>query len=263
MFDFHMHSRVSFDGKASGLDMARAAAEKGLKAICFTDHMDYDPMDPEHVLSYHIEDYRREYDDLQIAGLTVCKGMEFGLLEDNQDVFARDRSLYPYDFIIGSVHFVDGLDPYFAEYWRNTTQENGELRYLEAILKCVKVQDDFDVLGHMTFISKCRFNPVKRPVLLSWHRELADEIFKVLIEKGKGIEMNTSGVDRCGVYLPDPEYLRRFHELGGEIVTVGSDAHNVDRVGKYCREGCEIVRDIFGYVCTFQNRKPVFHRIQD
>ena len=73
--------------------------------------------------------------------------------------------------------------------------------------------------------------------------------------------MNTSGVDRSVGYLPTAEYFRRFKELGGKIVTVGSDAHRTVRVGQYSREACAILGDIFGYVCTFENRQPIFHKL--
>ena len=79
--------------------------------------------------------------------------------------------------------------------------------------------------------------------------------------KGKGLELNTSGMDRCGGFLPTPEYFRRFKELGGEIVTIGSDAHRSDRVGQYSSQACQVLADIFGYVCTFEGRKPIFHKL--
>ena len=74
------------------------------------------------------------------------------------------------------------------------------------------------------------------------------------------MEMNTSGVDRCGDFLPYEAIFRRFKELGGEIVTVGSDAHTASRVGQYADRACGILGDIFGYVCTFEDRKPIFHK---
>jgi len=120
---------------------------------------------------------------------------------------------------------------------------------------------DFDVLAHLTYISKTRAHPSPRPVRYEDHREVIDEILRTLVRKGKGLEMNTSGVDRCGDYLPPAAMLRRFRELGGEIVTIGSDAHRADRVGQYSFECCEILKDIFGHVCTFENRQPVFHKL--
>ena len=79
--------------------------------------------------------------------------------------------------------------------------------------------------------------------------------------KGKGLEVNTSGRDRCGGYLPTEDYVRRFKELGGEIVTIGTDSHDTDRVGQYAFEVCDMLKDIFGYVCTFEDRKPIFHKL--
>ena len=75
------------------------------------------------------------------------------------------------------------------------------------------------------------------------------------------MEINTSGVDRCGGFLPTADFFRRFKELGGEIVTIGSDTHNVERVGQYSREAAEILKEIFGYVCTFEGRQPIFHKL--
>ena len=91
--------------------------------------------------------------------------------------------------------------------------------------------------------------------------ELIDEILKVLAAKGKGMELNTSGMDRCGGFLPTADIFHRFKELGGEIVTVGSDAHTTDRVGQYSFDACRILQDIFGHVCTFEDRNPIFHKL--
>ena len=163
--------------------------------------------------------------------------------------------------MLGSVHFVDGLDVYFQPYWDGKTQFEAERRFLEHTLACVETQDGFDVLAHLTFLSKAKVKPTPRAIPYEEHRAVIDEILRTLARKGKGLEMNTSGVDRCGAYLPDETYLRRFKELGGEIVTIGSDAHNTDRVGQYSREAWKILKDIFGYVCTFEGRKPIFHQL--
>ncbi|MBR2422940.1 MAG: histidinol-phosphatase HisJ family protein [Oscillospiraceae bacterium] len=262
MFDFHMHTRVSFDGRDTAVNMAKAAQNAGLCEICFTDHMDYDPLDPNHKLHFELADYINEYDDLEVPGLTIRRGFEFGMLPDNRDQFLQDVSLRSWDFVIGSLHFVDGLDVYYPRYWEGKTPYQAILRSFEDTLQCVKNHDGFDVLGHLTYLGKCDANPEKKPILYRDYREVADEIMKILVDKGIGMEFNTSGLDRCGDYLPGVEYLRRFKELGGEIVTVGSDAHHADRVGQYCAEGCKIVQDIFGYVCTFDHRKPRFHTLK-
>ena len=261
MYDFHMHSRVSFDGHDTGEALAKAALAAGLKEICFTDHLDYDPLGQMGKLDFDTAAYNAEYDHLDVPGLKIRRGMEFGMDTQNVPQFKKDLQRRHFDFVLGSIHFVDDLDVYFPPYWQNKTVFQAERRYLEATLESVKLHDDFDVLAHLTYIGKTTAHPAPRCVPYEEHRELIDEILKVLVSKGKGMEMNTSGVDRCGGFLPTADYFRRFKELGGEIVTIGSDAHRADRVGQYSFEACEILKDIFGYVCTFENRKPVFHKL--
>ena len=261
MFDYHMHTRVSFDGRETGLQMATAAKHAGLKEICFTDHLDYDPLGKMGIMAFDTDKYNAEYDALELPGLKIRRGMEFGMTVDNREQFKQDLQRRPFDFVLGSIHFVDDLDVYYPEYWQGKTVFQAERRFLEATLDCVKLHDDFDVLAHLTYIGKTTAHIAPRTVPFEEHRELIDEILKVLAQKGKGMEMNTSGVDRCGGFLPTADYFRRFKELGGEIVTVGSDAHQAHRVGQYTYDACEILKDIFGYVCTFEDRKPIFHKL--
>lgn len=261
MFDFHMHSRVSFDGHDTGEALAQAALARGLKEICFTDHLDYDPLEQMGVMAFDTGAYNAEYDRLEVPGLTIRRGMEFGMTADNVARFREDLKRRPFDFVLGSIHFVDDLDVYYPQWWSGKSVFGAERRYLEATLECVRAHDDFDVLAHLTYIAKTNSHPAPRPVPYEEHREIVDEILKTLADKGKGLEMNTSGVDRCGGFLPTADYFRRFRELGGQIVTVGSDAHRTNRVGQYSFEACEVLKDIFGYVCTFENRQPVFHKL--
>ncbi len=261
MFDYHMHSRVSFDGHDKGIDMAKAALAAGLKEICFTDHLDYDPLGQMGKLDFDTEAYNAEYDALELPGLKIRRGMEFGMDIHNVAQFRSDLQRRHFDFVLGSIHFVDDLDVYFEPYWRDKTVFQAERRYLEATLETVRLHNDFDVLAHLTYIGKTKCHPAPRPLPYDQHREIVDEILKVLVSKGKGMEMNTSGVDRCGGFLPTADIFRRFRELGGEIVTVGSDAHSCDRVGQYTFDACEILKDIFGHVCTFEDRKPIFHKL--
>lgn len=260
MYDFHMHSRVSFDGHDTGLALARAAVNAGLEEICFTDHIDYDPFGTMGNMAFDTARYNAEYDDLEVLGLKIRRGMEFGMTRDNVDQFQKDLQRREFDFVLGSIHFVDGLDVYFQPFWEGKTVWQAERRCLEETLACVELHDDFDVLAHLTYIGKTLAHPAPRPVPYGEHREILDEILRILADKGKGLELNTSGLDRCGGFLPTADYFRRFKELGGQIVTVGSDAHRTNRVGQYSREACALLKDIFGYVCTFEGRNPVFHR---
>ena len=165
-----------------------------------------------------------------------------------------------YDFVIGSVHFSKLEDVYEPPFWEGKTVWQAERDYFEDILACVQTHD-FDVLGHLTYPGKAKSHPHRRAIPFAEHREIVDEILKVLASRGKGMEINTSGLGSCGAYLPSFDYFRRFKELGGQIVTVGSDAHNPDRVGQHTYEAVKLVGEVFGCVCTFEKRKPIFHKI--
>lgn len=261
MFDYHMHSIVSFDGHDSGLALAQAAKAAGLKEICFTDHMDYIRHTDRQPLIFDLDTYSREYDALELPGLKIRRGMEFGLYTDNTETLKEILQKRRFDYVLGSVHFVDDLDVYFAEYWEGKTIFQAQRRYFEEMLACVQVHEDYDVLAHMTYLHKSRICPATGPLPYADHAEIIDEILRTLAQKGKGLELNTSGLDRCGGFLPTPDYFRRFRELGGEIVTIGSDAHRSNRVGQYANEACEVLKEIFGYVCTFEERNVIFHKL--
>ena len=261
MFDYHMHTVVSYDAENTPEEMVRAAIKAGLQEMCFTDHRDYDPLDPDHNIAFDLQKYSDAYDNLESDQIKIRRGFEFGMLPDNREQFAKDVAARHYDFVIGSAHFVQDLDPYFDIFWQGKTMDEAELIYMEQVLTCVQNHDQFDVLGHLTYLSKAWANPTNRPIEYKKYREIIDEILRELVRKDKGMEINTSGLDPVGVFLPSEDMLRRFKELGGKIVTVGSDAHNQDRVGQYCHEACKLACDIFGYVCTFQDRKPIFHKL--
>ena len=261
MFDYHMHTKVSFDGIGTAEEMVRAATERGLQEICFTDHMDYHSDPTKYAGQFDIKDYQEAYGHLSHPDLKIRRGIEIGLTRWNCREVSRVLAAYPYDFVIGSLHFADGYDPYDAEYWEGRTVKEAFRLYFEESLACVRLHEDFDVFGHLTYVCKSPNNPTHEPVRFEDFQELTDEIMRELVRKGKGMEVNTSGIDRVGEFLPSAPYLRRFRELGGEIVTLGSDAHAPDRVGQYAEEALDMLRDIFGYVCTFEGRKPIFHKL--
>ena len=261
MFDYHMHSTISGDGKSTALEMAQAAQAAGLKEICFTDHMDYIRRKDKIAMSIDIDAYNRAYDNLEIPGVKIRKGVEFGLTQWNKAEVADFLKLRHFDFVLGSLHYIEDTDPYEASYWEGRSVKEGYRVYLEELLACMKVHEDFDVMGHLTYACKSPHNPTHEPIRFEEFHDITDEIMKVIIAKGKGMEVNSSGVDAAGVFLPSADYLRRFKELGGEIITIGSDAHNTVRVGQYADHSLAIIKDIFGYVCTFEDRKPIFHKL--
>ena len=131
MFDYHMHSTVSFDGNDSALDMALTAKAAGLKEICFTDHIDYTP---QMNMVFDTNVYNEAYDRLEVPGLLIRRGMEFGLTPTNRAQLETDAKRRSFDFILGSVHFVDDKDIYLDEYWEGKTMEQAVDLFLQETL---------------------------------------------------------------------------------------------------------------------------------
>ena len=261
MFDYHLHSNISWDTPTPAQELVNAAKAAGLREICFTDHQDYAcyPNQEEYLLS--MDRYKQVYGDLSDPDIVIRKGVEIGLTDWNVKAVDSFLGSYDFDFVIGSVHMVDGGNAYLEDFWSGKTTLQAFTRFLEHTLCCVNLHNNFDVLGHLTFIAKSPFNTQKIDVSYSEYREVADEILRELVDKGIGLEINTSASDRIGEFLPSEAYLRRYKELGGEIVTMGSDAHTVGRIGLNMDKAAALLKDIFGYVCTYQNRKPIFHKL--
>ena len=219
MFDFHLHTKISHDSREEPLAMVKRAEELGLSEICFTDHYDATPTPGETEYIFDIDGYLGAYSNLTSDKLKIRRGIEFGLVDYNVGEMKRIGEIIKPDFVIGSVHFADGLEMYQREFWQDRSIEDGFEVFLKQELKCVTLHDDFDVLGHINYVCKSPFNPTRKPLCYKDFPEHYDKIMKTLIEKGKGLEINTSGVDRVGIFLPDFDCIRRFRDLGGKIVT--------------------------------------------
>ncbi len=261
MFDYHMHTKISFDSTEEPIEMIRAAEKLGLKEICFTDHCDHNAdLHGKHDI-FTPEEYAEAYDTVDSDSVKVRRGIEFGMTHWNKEVGEEILSARDYDFVIGSSHYAGDRDPYYPEFWEGINLDQAVTIYLTNILECIKIHDNFDVLGHLTYVCKSTYNPLHKTVPYRDYADLSDEIMKILVAKGKGMEINTSGVDRAGDFLPSLDYLKRFRELGGEIITIGSDAHERTRVGQYAKEAMAMAKEAFDYVCTFEKRKPIFHKL--
>lgn len=267
--DLHMHTSSSFDGNYPAALMAQAAVENGLATIAFTDHFDVDfferhNLDSRQKSSY--EDICSVVDSFD-GKIKILKGIEMG--QPTYDLPLTEKSLarYEYDFVIGSIHNLRCM-PDFGDldYPAYTQAEIYSLldRYFEEELLLAK-WNGFDTLAHLTYpmryiVQKGR----EKDVDLSRYDDITDEIFKVLISNGKALEINTSGLRQpIGKTMPTQNYVLRFKELGGEFLTLGSDAHFTEHVGAGIDTGYEIAENCgFRYVTYYENRKPVPVKIE-
>ena len=250
-FDTHNHSQFSFDGGRTTVeDSVRAAVEKGLGGICFTDHCDYfvprmkEDFGPIVNEVLDVKAQRAEID--RVAGLVaegafgraaarkfkVLKGIEVGLYEDSRDLNRNIIAAQSFDQVTASVHYLEDTDPYYGPYYKGKNWKEAYGRYLETLLREMRRLGDFDVMGHFDYIVRYAPYP-KESILYRDFPGLLDEILKYLIENGKGLEINTKTYRPHGLRTPqlDRDILLRYMELGGEIICLGSDSHVADQVG--------------------------------
>ena len=259
--DYHVHSHYSDDSNTPMERQIKRACELGLDEICFTDHVDYGVR----VKDMDYPRYFAEIDGLRekYAGKIVIRsGLECGV---QVHTIPQYESLYDtyrneLDFILLSVHQVGNICFWNQEYQQGKTQDEYNRGYYEELLRVVKGYRDYSVLAHMDLMVRYDmagaypFRKVK---------DIIAEILTTVIKNGRGIEMNTASW-RYG--LPDTqpcrEILRLYHDLGGEILSLGSDTHSPEYIYDHMNEAREILHSIgFKRFCTFEKMKPVYHEL--
>lgn len=259
MIDYHIHTSLSADCQVPMLKMAQAAQNAGLKQICFTEHIDLNMTEgPDFTVDF--DAYAAAVRDVraQCAGLEIRMGIEAGLDTKSASQMRALLEKQPLDYVIGSQHVIYGLDPFYENVWRQHSQADIFREYLRVSAESAAALDDYDVMGHIGYVSK--FCPHDDKLLrYADYPDAIDALLKTLIEKGKGIEVNTNGLYMTPATMPEAAIVARYFELGGEIVTVGSDAHYESVVGHAVPETLEMLKAIgFRYVCAFEQRRPRF-----
>ena len=258
--DFHMHTNFSKDSQSTPEEMVKASIQKGLGTICITDHHDLDftesgfEIDFEKYFPtlYELQEKYREQIDIRI-------GMEFGFQQHLGKQLEKLAKKYPFDYIIGSVHVIDGLDPYYRTYFDDKTDEEGYRRGFEVTLENIRANSDYDALGHIDYVVRYGKEQAKE-YSYARYADYLDAILKHLIENGKGLEVNTGGW-KYGLDFahPHPDILKRYKELGGEIITVGADGHRPVHIAYDFHKVNDLLTACgFKYYTEFRQRKPVF-----
>lgn len=261
MIDYHIHSSLSADCSVDMLAMATAAQAKGLKDICFTEHIDFDfPSEEDVDFSVDFDAYQNTFEAVSAAfpDVRIRKGIEAGLETVSLDRYPALLDGKDLDFIGASVHIVFERDPYYPSFWQDVDQRRAYDEYMRLLIETAKASEIYDVLSHIGYIAK--FCPHKdRLFRYTDYSDTIDILLRLLIERGKGIEVNTNGLLMTPSTMPETAIIRRYHELGGEIITVGSDAHTEEIVGYRVPETLAVLSDIgFRYICAFDARKPRF-----
>lgn len=273
--DMHMHTWFSTDSEACPCDMADEAVRKGLKTICFTDHFDKDDLEWGEEGIFDVDAYFVEMQKLQeeYAGkLNIRIGIELGLRTYLKDYYEELTKKYPFDFVIGSVHNVpykkdaEGnvlyTDPAAEKLFTDRTDKEAYRLMMETTLENVRTSDCFQTLGHLDYVVRYGKSREKEYSYTDY-ADIIDEILKLLIEKEKGLEVNSAGL-KYGLPFahPHPDVLKRYRELGGEIITIGADAHKPEHIAYDFARAEEILKSCgFKYYTEFFEQKPVFKQL--
>lgn len=262
--DYHVHTSYSGDSEAPMESMAEQAVNLGLSALAFTDHVDYDYADPVfETIDY--DEYSKIFQSLKekyARRLKLLLGVEIGFQPHVQDRIKTLLDNYDFDFVICSTHMADGLDFYTGAFFEGKDSKTAYSRYFDNVLESVIKLNNFDVYGHLDFI--VRYGSYEKKVLSYLDfSDIVDEILRSLIYNGKGIEVNTSGYRyQLDQMHPQQEIIRRYRQLGGEIITVGSDAHQPQDVCSHFAEAYEMLKKAgFKYLSSFNKRQPNFIKI--
>ncbi len=280
--DYHVHTEFSDDSDYRMEQAVKDAIAMGMDEICFTDHVDYgikkDWDEPGEMIyrkggsgepdemplaNVHYPTYIETYNGLRYLyddRISLKLGLEFGMQTHTIDRYKELFVKYPFDFIILSIHEVDDKEFWNQEFQRNKTQKEYNEMYYQEMLEIVKEYQNYSVLGHMDLIKRYDrqgeypFEKVE-PII--------SEILKTVIADGKGIELNTS-YHRYGLKdsMPSVDILRLYRELGGEIITIGSDSHKAEHLGTYILEAKRLLKELgYRYFCTYERQKPIFHSL--
>ncbi|MDD6328076.1 MAG: histidinol-phosphatase HisJ family protein [Lachnospiraceae bacterium] len=268
--DYHLHSKFSSDSDTDIYDIIHTARQRGMTSICLTDHYDMDfpslPEAPGMDFNLDIDTYYTCLKNIQAElskDFDLRIGVELGIMPETIDKLNTYVNEHPFfDFIIASVHLVDGMDPYYPRYFEGKTEHQAFLRYFESILYFAKKYNAYDVCGHLDYIVRYGKNKANNYNPVDYY-DIFNELFKTIIPKGKGIELNTGSLYKDLDFAhPHPKLLKMYKEAGGEIITIGSDAHKIEFIGYGFDKAREfLLSNGFKYYCTFKQRKPTFHKL--
>lgn len=281
--DLHTHSTFSTDGKSTLEDMISSAVDKNINIYCITEHMDYNNH------NYQVQEFLDEFDilDSQKARLMFqCDtdayynsfkslkkiyadkidlrfGIELGLQADLGNYYQKYISSFPFDFILGSLHEAGGIDPYYKSFLSGKTpMEAYSFYFQQALLSIKNCLGCFDVFAHPDYVLRYHTEPGKEFLYTDYQDEL-DAILHCIIENGIGLELNTGSFRYFSPEtLPIVQILKRYKDLGGEIVTVGSDAHQEKEIARSFALANEIlIQCNFQYYTVYKTRKPEFIKL--
>lgn len=258
--DYHVHTSFSDDSVCAMEDMIHRAIQLGMNELAFTEHVDYGVKTD---LNCDYERYFQMLHEMQAKYadvISIKMGIEFGVQLHTIELFNRDFEAYPFDFVILSNHQIDNKEFWNYAYQEGKQQEEFQYDYYRALYEVIKIYKNYSVLGHLDMIKRYdKYGDFPDDRIMKY----VEPILNMVIKDGKGIEINTSSF-KYGLkdLMPSRAILKRYRELGGEVITIGSDTHETEHLADHIPEVKTELRKLgFDRFCTFDKMKPVYHEL--
>lgn len=255
MFDSHIHTDFSTDSRMSLIDALETCKESGINMI-ITEHMDLKYPKPKSFV-FNPDEYLQTFNKYKSDSLLL--GIELGMRLDCVNECKNIEKNHDFDFVLGSVHMVDGIDIYYEDLYNDRNKKDAYSLYLKCMYDCVKSYTFIDSLGHIDYIARyARYED--KELYYDEFSDLIDPILKLLVSMDKSIEINTRRFTDKSVIPNLLRIYRRFNELGGTMVTIGSDSHSTDTIGRGISEAKEIAEKCGLRIVYYKNRKPHYDK---
>lgn len=243
IFDSHMHSKFSTDSNMKIEDAIKISKNKNIGLI-ITEHMDLDYYKPNE-FRCDVPAFFEEYNKFRCD--TLGLGIELGLSESTLKANENIAKNFDFDFILGSIHNINGSDIY-SEYCKlsknNYPKKDYFQKYLDSMLSCVKLYNNFDSLSHIDYL--CRYSYYDdNEINIEIYKDTIAEIVQTLLQKGKVMELNSSRLNNIKAQESLLKIYRLYKDLGGKYLTIGSDAHTSNDIGrnfKIALDMCEFLK---------------------
>jgi len=265
----HVHTIISPDADALPEDVIKSAIAKDIHGLCLTDHLDlfnYKAVGEKNLHSF--DNWEKSYDVIKKTRkkwgqeIEILHGVELGEIQMDPERALEIINSSDIDFVLGSSHMVEGYVDFCLIKFESTAFCKSIMElYINENIRLAKLAM-VDTIAHIGYPQRYMSQQGLSIRLMDYEEQLR-ELFKIMIQTGQGLELNTSGLRQgAGCTFPNVEVLKLYKELGGEIVTIGSDSHFAEHVGSHIKEAEDMLRAAgFMYSTFFRKRKAYFIRL--
>ncbi len=260
--DLHLHTKFSWDAEQTMEDVVKKAKGKNIKIMGFTEHIDLMDKHHKNYLKFDYKKYTEEFKKNKEQFPGLLKGIEVGEMHVYNDRFVKFAENKEFDYFIGSLHFIGEYTPVFDNYFKQHKLLDVYKAYFEEEYKLIE-HGGFEVAAHITLVHRYGAKYFKEPVYETFKAEIGD-ILKLLINKKIAIEVNTSGLHfPANDFIPDKEIIRAYILLGGDMITVGSDAHMIEDSFTGLKAAYEMLEELgVKELTAFEGHKPIKIRMK-